>query len=121
MLHCLLYSYRWSGAAGLRDEGGRIGEPAMAQRIEPGAAHFQAGAGGLRVATPRVEVLEDRSDEGVGQAVAELLFIIGRMPGRCPGGSARGPISLPILPPPRAFGDFAAAWTLSRRLTVKIG
>jgi hypothetical protein len=67
-------------AAGLRGEGGRITQPAMAQGIEPRAADLQARAGRGHVAASRIEVIEDRGNEGLWETVAELLFISGKMP-----------------------------------------
>ena len=69
-------------AAGLRSEEPGIVQPAMAQRVKLGPADFVACAGTVGVAAPGVEVGENGGDEGGGQAVAELLFIMATMMAR---------------------------------------
>jgi len=75
-------------AAGLCGEKRGSAQPAMAQRVELGTADFEARAGTLGIASPGVEVGKNGGDEGGGQAVAELLFIIATMTARGREGSA---------------------------------
>jgi len=61
----------------------------------------ETGAGRGGVAAARIEVVEVGSNEGRREAMAELLFIIGRMPRSSVWESTGRPISLPIFPPRR--------------------
>jgi hypothetical protein len=61
----------------------------MPQRVEARTADFQARTGRRGVAASGIGIVEDCGDEAVGEAVAELLFIRGRMSSAGPDGSRR--------------------------------